>query len=210
MKQLLWLGVLSLSAACTKTPAPQAPAEPGAEQPVASAEAEQPAPSPPASEIDLLSLFGAQIRLAADLPANELRGDFTGDGIEDRAYLVNTSSLPPNLAPDIRVIEPFQKSATKGIDVKQGSAVSLVMVNGGPNFPSATVLVHDPAVDGRLAAAARLGIRLLKQTEVAAMPAPQSAIAQLAKGDAVALPSQAGAQDVLYWDGASFQLAQGK
>jgi hypothetical protein len=205
MKQLFWLGVLSLSAACSKAPAPQAPAEPSTEQPTASAQPEQPAPATSVYEIDMLSLFGAQIRLAADLPANELRGDFNGDGIEDRAYLVSTSSFPPNLAPDIRVIQPFQKSTTPGIDVKQGSPVSLVMVNGGQYFPSATVVVNDQAVDGRLATAARLGIRLIEAADVAATPA-----AQLAKGAAVALPSQAGTQDVLYWDGTSFQVAPSK
>jgi hypothetical protein len=207
MKQLLWLGLLSLTAACSKAPAPQAPTEPSAQQqPGTTAEGsepEQPAPAPAVYEIDLLSLFGAQIQLAADLPANELRGDFSGDGIEDRAYLISTSSLPPNLAPDIRVIQPFEKSVTPGIDVKRGSPISLVLVNGGPNFPTATVLVNDQAVDGRLAAAARLGIRLIKQADVAA-------ISPLAKGDAVALPSQGGTQDVLYWDGTGFQLARSK
>jgi hypothetical protein len=206
MKQLLWLAILGLTVACSKAPAPQAPVEPSAEQAAASAELQpQAAPESP-YEIDLLSLFGAQIKVATGLPASELRSDFTGDGIEDRAYLVDSSSFPPNLAPDIRVIEPFQKSATPGIDVKQGAAVSLIMVNGGKYFPTATIVVHDAAVDGRLAAAARLGIRLLEPAEVAA----QAAISGSAKGAAVALPSQAGAADVLYWDGVSYQLAGAK
>jgi hypothetical protein len=206
MKQLLWLGVLSLLAACSKerVPIAESPAESSAAPAPVSAESAEPASveSPPADQIDLLSLFGAQIELAAGLPANELRGDFTGDGIEDRAYLVKSSSFPPNLAPDVQILRPFQKPAAKGPDVKQGSAVSLVLVNGGPNFPSATIVVHDPAVDGRLATASRLGIRLLEQAEIAATPLSASA-----KGAAVVLPRQAGSEDILYWDGAGYELA---
>jgi hypothetical protein len=213
MKQFLWLGVLSLLTACSKGPVPAAesPAEPNA--PALEASVETPVPeqvpaeaeSPPANEIDLLSLFGAQIELAADLPANELRGDFTGDGIEDRAYLVKSSSFPPNVAPDVDVVRLFQKSPVKDREVKQGSPVSLILVNGGQYFPSATVVVHDPVVDGRLATAARLGMRLMKPADLAATP-----LSQAAKGDAVALPRQKGTDDVIYWDGSAFQLAPGK
>lgn len=210
MKQLLWLGVLSLLTACSKDAAPpaQSPVQPDAELsagPAAATPEPPPAESPPANEIDLLSLFGAQIQVATDLPVSELRGDFTGDGIEDRAYLVKSSSFPPNLAPDVQVIRPFQKSAEKAavmkqaLDVTQGSPVSLVLVIGGPNFPISTVVVHDPQVDGRLAAAAQGGMRLLEPADFAA------AASQPAKGDAVALQGRGG-DEIFYWDGARFLL----
>src|SRR5687767_7613070 len=75
MKQLVWLGVLSLLTACSKDSAApaQSPVEPNPESAAAGVAATSPEPapdSPPANEIDLLSLFGAQIQVATDLPVS--------------------------------------------------------------------------------------------------------------------------------------------
>ena len=208
MKHILsacvWSLILSLLAACSKDPAPApvAAVEPSTPQaPAEAAPQAEPAP-PPAYEIDLMSLLGAQIKRAEGLPANELRGDFTGDALEDRAYLVASSSFPPNLPPDIQVWQPFPRYAPSARnDVKQGSPVSLILINGGPMFPSATVILHDDAVDGPMATAARQGVRLVKHADLAGTP-----IAAQAKGDAVVLPGKAG-DGFVYWDGTAFRYA---
>jgi hypothetical protein len=190
----LWPCVLGLLAACSKEPPAKVVAEPS--PPLAA----EPSP-PPADKIDLMSLLGAQIKLVQGLPANELRGDFTGDNLEDRAYLVASSSFPPNLAPDIQVWRPFPTYApTPPTDLKQGSPASLVLVNGGPVFPSATVVLHDDQVAGPLVAAAREGMRLVKHADLARTP-----IGSLAKGDALMLPGKAG-MGYVYWDGMTFQF----
>jgi hypothetical protein len=225
MKQLLWVAVLGLLAACSKGTPPTEPAAkgsipvqaagtedtaandstPGATQVQASTHALPEAAQvdlQPADAIDLRSLFGAQIELARDLPANEFRGDLTGDGVEDRAFLVLSSTFPPNLAPDIQVLQPFQKTASKVPDVRGGPPVSLVIVNGGPNFPVATLIMYDAVLNGRLAVAVRLGIHLVKKAELGSAP-----IAQQAQGDVLVLPGPRGTEDCFYWDGATYRLA---
>jgi hypothetical protein len=131
----------------------------------------------------------------------EVRGDFNGDGIEDGAFVIRSSSFPPNFPPDIQITWPFQKSPKRS-DPRKGPPVSLVFVNAGPYFPTATVVVLDEEPNGRLSKAVELGIRLLKKAEVVA-----TSVAQLAKGDVLVLPGRDGKEDCFYWDGTAFKLA---
>ena len=197
MKYFWLVPALGLLAACSKT---QAPAEPKAPADTAT---QSSAPTATADAMALKTLFGSQVELASGLPAAEFRADFTGDNIEDRAYLVNSSTLPASPTPDVQVLRPWQAPENPATDLQNGAAVSLVIANGAAaGSAPAKFIVHDDVVQGPLYSAINIGIQVLKPADLSEFEA-----AKQAKGAALSMPLETGDQEALFWNGASYEVS---
>lgn len=193
---VLALVAICLLSACSKdTPQPGNEPSPPAAAPPATA-----AVAAPSDNIE--SALGFKPELATDRAVSELRGDFNGDSAEDRLLVVKSSSMPAEAPANLKVIRPWplEKDETAGA-LSHGAAVNLVIVDGKS---SQAVVLHDDNSVSLLDAPAAAELKVIKRADIAALEQPK--LAQGAAGDVLAIPTEAGIDIYIYWDGGTYKL----
>jgi hypothetical protein len=190
------VAICSLSACSKSTPQPgNEPSQPPAATPAA----------PSASPDSVESALGFKPELATDRAVSELRADFNGDGAEDRLLVVKSSSMPGEAPANIRVVRPWplEKDESAG-GLSHGASVNLVIVDGKSAAAPRAVVLHDDNSVSLLDAPAAAELKVIKRTDLGALDEP--AFVQAARGDVLAVPTEAGIDTYIYWDGSTYKL----
>jgi hypothetical protein len=149
-------------------------------------------------------MLGSGITLADRAP-NLLHGDFNGDGAPDLLAVVAVRGQ--RLNPEVRVVRPwpaYNGDALAGNDVTWGAEVGLAILHGTPAGESGGVyLLHDPNAVSILDTHAARALSVIPRAELAAQAAPE--LARSARGDAIVVPTEAGIDTYLYWDGSTYR-----
>jgi hypothetical protein len=149
-------------------------------------------------------MLGSGVALADRTP-NLLRGDFDGDGIPDLLAVVAVRGQQLN--PEVRVVRPwpdYDGDAPAGDDVTQGAEVGLAIIHGTPAArPAGVYLLHDPNPVSILDTQAARALRVVPRAELAAPGEPE--LARSARGDVIVVPTEAGIDTYLYWDGSTYR-----
>lgn len=149
-------------------------------------------------------LFGGDVQPATDHKPYFFTGDFNGDARADLLVLVRVNNSGGNLAREVRRLNPW------GYNKTQPSALALAIVHGSAagwdtETPLARFIVGDkdffstPIWTGTSDTPMSLKKKRLTKGQRSGLP-------RLAKGDAVALGTEAGIDILLYWDGKTYRI----
>jgi len=132
--------------------------------------------------------------------------DFNGDSLADTIYYTDVvgdiSDLSSAGLPPISLFQPWPKID----DQKQGSKIAIVIIHGSSSLleDSLPVVIHDKNDISVLDTAAMLQSEVIKKELIAHLEEPE--LSARAKGDIILIPTEAGIDSFIYWDGSSYQL----
>ena len=142
----------------------------------------------------LLALEGT-LSLHTDYPKLRDFYDFDGDGIRDYLYFVRYPDNPAQALKNVKQVNLWQTD-----EPGQGAQMALLIIHGqGMQF-----LIHDRNTISVLDTNAARESHVLNQNAIIA--AGEGELAQRAAGDIIVLPTEAGIDTYLYWDGTGYQL----
>jgi len=191
-----------LLSACSKetdapSPTPSAP-------PTAQAAA----PAQAADPVALIkATLGPDAGVATGRAVTELRGDFNGDQMDDQLLVVKADGKISELPSNVRVVRPWplNDGETAGDTLSHGASVNLAVVHGTANGAQQQVFaLHDDNSVSILDAPAAETISAVKLKDVSSLNEPKLAAA--AKGDLLVVPTEAGIDTYVYWDGATYKV----
>jgi hypothetical protein len=184
-----------LLAACGGSPA----AEPAA--------GELPAQPPPVAVADGAEVGAAAQERAraalgerlplADRSPNLLRGDFDGDGVADLVAVVRVGAGP--FPAHVRVTQPWPEYGEWEEDGAR-QEVALAVIHGAPGRAGDVHLLRDPNPISILDAGAAHHLAVIPRAEAAALDAELAR----ARGDVIVIPTEAGIDTYLFWDGSAY------
>ena len=162
------------------------------------------------AESAIRRLFGAGLEAAKDRRPYFLTGDFNGDARQDLLLLVHLKQAQGGLPKDVVVLNPwgYEKKDSQG-----ASDLALAIIHGaGAGWDSAAppagkYLLRDreyfstPTWDGPTPEGTSLLSLRKKRPGNRAEAAPR-----MAKGDAIMIPTEAGIDIYLYWDGKTYKI----
>jgi hypothetical protein len=152
------------------------------------------------------SVLGFKPELASERSVSELRGDFNGDGVEDHLLVVKSASMPKQAPQQVKVVRPWplEQGETAG-DLAHGASVNFVIIHGKDTAPASRVVVlHDDNSVSLLDAPGAAELQVVKRAKLTELEEP--ALAQAAKGDVLSVPTPAGIDTYIYWDGSTYKL----
>lgn len=134
--------------------------------------------------------------------ANDQKTDIDGDGKADVVELANISKNTQNLPSVITLITPWElidETAEKSSQLKNGSHNNVLVTFGN----SKQFLIHDVNAVSLLDTDAAQEINVTRHSELKGLDLPE--LSAQAKGDVIVVPTEAGIDTYLYWNGATFQ-----
>jgi len=125
--------------------------------------------------------------------------DFNADGLVDYIYYVNVTANIESTTNDISldIDQPWLKID----DQKKGSKTGVIIIHGGDVLPS---LIHDKNDISVLDASAMLQSKVIKKDKIKFIE--EAELSTKAKGDIILIPTEAGIDSFIYWDGLMYQL----
>jgi len=125
--------------------------------------------------------------------------DFNADGLVDYIYYVNVTENIESISNDIPldIVQPWLKID----DQKKGSKTGVIIIHGGDVLPS---LIHDKNDFSVLDASAMLQSKVIKKDKIKLIE--EAELSSKAKGDIILIPTEAGIDSFIYWDGLTYQL----
>ena len=132
--------------------------------------------------------------------------DFNGDGVADAIYYTDVigdiSDLSSTGFASISLFQPWLKMD----DQKHGAKTAIVIIHGGSLLAdgSLSTVIHDKNDISILDTAAMLQSEVIKKDLIAQLEEPD--LSASAKGDIILIPTEAGIDSFIYWDGANYQL----
>jgi len=146
-----------------------------------------------AAAADNKALFVARKQIS-----NDQKTDIDGDGKSDVVELVNIAEKIQVLPPAITLITPWNltgETAEKSHQLKNGSHNNVLVIFGN----SKQFLIHDMNAVSLLDTDAAQEINVTPNSELQGLDLPEL------KGDVIVVPTEAGIDTYLYWNGATFQ-----
>jgi len=133
--------------------------------------------------------------------------DFNGDGVTDSIYYTDVVGDISGLS-SVNLFQPWLKMDKQ----KQGAKTAIVIIHGYasstenslPAGVSLPVVIHDKNDISVLDTAAMLQSEVIKKELIAQLEEPE--LSARAKGDIILIPTEAGIDSFIYWDGSSYQL----
>lgn len=169
---------------------------------LAAVPSEAAAPPQAAADTSIAALlsrtFGGGVLLHDAAPA-VLRGDLNGDGAEDLVAVVVHGA--GRLAGGVTRVHPWPSDEGATDDLAAGSRARVAVIHGGS--ARRAFLIHDPNPVSILDAGAAKEISILPRARLAAEGGDE--LAEAARGDVVVVPTEAGIDTYLYWDGSTYQ-----
>jgi hypothetical protein len=125
--------------------------------------------------------------------------DFNADGLVDYIYYVDVTGNIETISNDISldVVQPWLKMDEQ----KKGSKTGVVIIHGGDVLSS---LIHDKNDVSILDASAMLQSKVIKKDRIKFIE--EAELISKAKGDIILIPTEAGIDSFIYWDGLTYQL----
>jgi hypothetical protein len=201
LSPILILGLLS---ACSKPSS--APSTPATEQ-VSPPAAQSPALVQPGDAMTLVkSALGPDASVAAGRAVSELRADFNGDHIEDQLLVVTANRKVTDLPANVRVVRPWplNEGESQGDNLAHGASVNLAIIHGPLTDAQPRIFVlHNDNTVSLLDAPAGQTLTTVKLNDVAKLEEPE--LAAVAKGDLLTVPTEAGIDTYIYWDGVTYK-----
>lgn len=145
--------------------------------------------------------FGNTVIAVPDLSPDKHSGDFNGDGINDLLWMVNQASS--DVLPNITMQEPWPHYEKEPVatDFAKGSKIRLAIAHGNDQ---GTFLLRDTNSVSTLDTQAAKGMFVLSKDKVAELE--QEKLALDARGDVIVIPTEAGIDSCIYWDGSKYKL----
>jgi len=162
--------------------------------------------------------FGPNVTVVSDIKPAEFKGDFNGDGFQDLAVLVSPKGKRSELAAGVNVVVTSEGPATLPATAVLNGKNSLAILHGSATGlkdspPNALYLIYDFAWVGWNGAETG-GLILLPKAKQKRDKAGYAAISaenyvSMPKaniGDALVVPTEAGINTLLYWDGKKYRF----
>ena len=140
--------------------------------------------------------------IARKLISNDGKTDIDGDGKNDVVELVNISKETQSLPRVITLSTPWAltgETAEKSHQLKNGSHNNVLVTFGN----SKQFLIHDVNAVSLLDTDAAQEINITRNSELEELDLSELSVQ--AKGDVIVVPTEAGIDTYLYWNGATFQ-----
>lgn len=167
------------------------------------------AETPPDSAAGAIAAtFGPGVSLYADGATAEFHGDFNGDGTADLLAVTEVTRGTEPLPEGVLILQPWSGGEGSGYSRAPSSdaAMSLAIVHGpGASDAGGAFLLYDPDPISILATGAAREAFVASRAEVAALDAEMG---RLARGDVFVLPTEAGIDTFIYWDGSTYRAYQ--
>jgi hypothetical protein len=152
------------------------------------------------------SALGPDASVAAGRAVSELRADFNGDQIEDQLLVVTANRKVTDLPANVRVVRPWplNEGESQGDNLAHGASVNLAIIHGPLTDAQPRIFVlHNDNTVSLLDAPAGQTLTTVKLNDVAKLEEPE--LAAVAKGDLLTVPTEAGIDTYIYWDGVTYK-----
>ena len=155
----------------------------------------------------LTEAFGPAISLAQDRSPAAFHGDFNGDGYADLIAFARAEGSGDATPAGVRVLRPWTASGEPPpAGLSAGADVMLAIVHGSPGGESREAfLLHDPDTPSILDTRAAREAFVVDRGSASTL---NPEIARRAGGDILVLPTEAGIDTFLYWDGSTYRAYQ--
>lgn len=156
----------------------------------------------------IATTFGPAVSLYADAVTAEFYGDFNGDGAADLLAVTQVTRGTDPLPEGVLVLQPWSggEGGAYSRAPSSDAAMSLAIVHAaGPSGTGGAFLLYDPDPISILATEAAREAFVAPRSEVAALDAEMG---RLAKGDVFVIPTEAGIDTFVYWDGSTYRAYQ--
>ena len=149
----------------------------------------------------LSDVFAEVLSVQPNVPGAGLTGDFDGDGAADTLWMVTQSKSV--LPAGVTLMEPWPhyEDTPPSKDLTKGSKVRLAIIHGRNNR---AFLIRDTNSISPLDTPAAQEINILAKNSIADLE--ESELTKVAKGDIIVVPTEAGIDNYLYWDGSQYLL----
>lgn len=159
----------------------------------------------------LVEAFGGFAAPAGDAPARNLSGDFNGDGQLDRLIWLSVHDSGHQLPVDTSIVRPwpYEGADQTSTSFEPGAKRGLGIVHCQPGTVDDCELqrafvVHDRDPVSILATEAATELLVVSKAALAEEEGVSEVI-ERARGDVIVLPTEAGIDTYLYWDGQTYQ-----
>lgn len=165
------------------------------------------------AEAAVRRLFGAGVEVAKDRNPYFLTGDFNGDSRQDLVALVRLKGAKSSLPKEVVALNPW---GYEGGNSQASSNLALVVVHGAAagwdtQTPAGRYFLADrdyfstPTWEGPTPEGVKL-LALKRKIRLGGGGSRRGLEPRMAKGDAVILPTEAGIDIYLYWDGKTYKV----
>lgn len=144
--------------------------------------------------------YSGYFQLSADYKQFKKSYDFNGDGNPDYIYMTIFSSESAVLPKDIVLVEPWPLSEYSG-GSSHGSKHSILIILGGNE---SNVVIRDKNNLSVLDTLAATHAYIADVANLTILQEPD--FVPKVKGDVIVMPTEAGIESYLYWDGKGFSL----
>lgn len=137
---------------------------------------------------------------------NKFSADLNGDGLDDSIFIVDTASAKRSISPDIKVVHPWKYYGDGAVptDASQGSKIAFYIQINSASSKKTNYLIADLNSPSVLDTDAASELTINKLTSIEAEDARQ--LKKHARGDVVVIPTEAGIDTYLYWNGSNFVI----
>jgi hypothetical protein len=160
--------------------------------------------------------FGPNVEVVRAATPIELKGDFNGDGFKDIAVLVSPKGRRSELAPGVNIAQTTEGARSLApADILNGNN-SLAVIHGsasGLQSPKAKYLIYafgwigwNGTGTGSLLVLPKAKQKRDKQGYATLSPGNAVSLPQVNKGDVIVVPTEAGINTILYWDGSKYRF----
>jgi hypothetical protein len=133
--------------------------------------------------------------------------DFNDDGLSDTIYYTDVVG-DISVFSSVHLVQPWLKMD----DQKQGAKTAIVIIHGSSSLAEGSLpavgllptVIHDKNDISVLDTSAMLQSEVIKKEMIIQLEEPE--LSARAKGDIVLIPTEAGIDSFIYWDGSSYQL----
>ena len=134
-------------------------------------------------------------------PQHHSAYDFNGDGLADTIYYTDVINDISGLS-SVVLFQPWLITDTQ----EQGAKTAIVIIHGSSSLVegSLPVVIHDKNDISVLDTLAMLQSEVIEKEMIAQLQEPE--LSARAKGDIILIPTEAGIDSFIYWDGSSYQL----
>lgn len=155
----------------------------------------------------ITATFGPGVSLYRGGPPAEFHGDFNGDGADDLLAVTEVTRGTEPLPEGVLVLQPWSGAESRAYSrtPSHEAAMSLAIVHGASASNGGAFLLYDPAPISILATEAAREAFVASRSEVASL---DTEMGRLARGDVFVLPTEAGIDTFIYWDGSTYRAYQ--